>query len=99
VKFTLNAGRTAPQVGAVRPSIPQQSRNWQPNMEPDTLLQCGCTVPWPILALVGSGGKRVICSDHGRQHVTEKEVRRCNRLLKAALEESDQLTLEDIPPF
>lgn len=96
--FKLNAGRAAPKLGAAPPLSKPGNQTWTPNREPDTLLKCGCTIPWPVTAMIGTGGKQVVCSEHGVQSVTKKEITRCNRALKNHVS-SGQLTLDDIPPF
>jgi hypothetical protein len=92
--YRLTGGKAVPKLGAVLPPSEVGCQTWTPNQEPDTLLVCGCTIPWPIVALVGSGGKQVMCSDHGQQRVTGKEIARCKRGLANA-----RVTTQNDLPF
>jgi hypothetical protein len=97
--FRLDAGSLAPRMrrGEAVSSEPGD-QTWVPNREEDTILKCGCVLPWPVVALVGTGGKQVVCSDHGVQSVTGKEIQRCKALAKEyKTSEDESLTLDDFP--
>jgi len=116
-RFRLNAGRPAPSYRggpSARPAdrlddvaledIVPSGYVWRPNREPDTPLACGCSIPWPIVCLVGSasrtGAKQVQCDKHGWQHVAKKEIDRSERLVAATQNASlAQLMIDDPPPF
>jgi hypothetical protein len=69
-------------------------------MEEPTPLRCGCSIPWPTVILLGSGGK-VQCDLHGWQHVTKKEKTRAETLARKARKCSNTLypTMTEEPPF
>jgi hypothetical protein len=74
---------------------------WAPNAEPDTLLKCGCTVPWPIVTLIARG-RPIFCSEHGWQKgIPETEIQRTRRLFKKLLGEAYEgaKVFPDVPPF
>lgn len=72
---------------------------WQPNMEPDVLLTCGCTIPWPIVALLGSNGKQVNCDLHGWKGVSQSKITEMQRTLKRLLPGYKMQKLPDVPQF
>jgi hypothetical protein len=109
--FRLSAGRPATLWGGGS-SAPlaeetveiEKPKPWFPNREPDTLLKCGCWIPWPIVSLLGNqkDGKHgdVHCDIHGWQAVAEKEKARARKGMKQCRNTNpNQSTLPDIPPF
>lgn len=48
----------------------------------DTPLKCGCLIPWPIVSLLGTGGKIVKCDLHGWQPVTQRMVAEGKKMVK-----------------
>jgi hypothetical protein len=75
-------------------------RPWSPNMEKNTPLKCGCSIPWPVITLLGSGGK-VHCDLHGWQHVTNDTVTKAKQRARKEKKQClnpDQLAM-DPPPF
>jgi hypothetical protein len=101
VKFRLNAGRPAPVFRggpSVRAEGTPPRAYWAPNTETPVLLKCGCSIPWPVLTLVGSGGKVVLCEQHGQQEVTQKDVTDAKRKAKQ-WECTDDQSILDLPPY
>jgi hypothetical protein len=76
---------------------------WRPNMEPLTMLSCGCGIPWPIVTLIGSGSPRyVYCDTHGvfKAKLTRKQVDAASKKMKQALRETTgQNKFPEDPPF
>lgn len=115
-RFRLTAGKAAPVptgrgLSALFEDVPEKAvetepeavklaRRWQPNMEPDTIVKCGCRIPWPVVSLLGKqkDGNHgdVWCDLHGWQAVTEKEKARARKGMKQCQPSSPTL---DIPPF
>ena len=87
--------------GALLPPAPKVSQ-WSPNREPDTLLKCGCSIPWPIITLLGSGKgyvekRDVWCDLHGWQKVSDKDKADAKKRQRKALQRQE--TLPDEPTF
>lgn len=111
MKFNLNTGKPAAyqsgrlsahseeavEVKRVRPFIPAN--------EPDTILKCGCAIPWPVIQLIGSrsrtGAPQIQCDIHGWQHVADTEIKAAKKRGKDAQKcaTPNQSILPDTPPF
>jgi hypothetical protein len=106
--FRLNAGKSAPYLrsGLSAPTeeaaeVIKPIKPWYPSMEEPIPLHCGCSIPWPVITLLGSGGK-VQCDLHGWQPpITKKEIEKAKQRARKAKKchDPNQQILSDVPPF
>ena len=97
-RLTQKCPRVSAETGAEH-AITERLPAWFPNREKDTLLRCGCLIPWPIVQAFGQRiHGQVWCSQHGWQaKLTETDIKNARKV--ARKEAGGQTEFADIPPF
>jgi hypothetical protein len=74
---------------------------WAPNRLKCIKLPCGCSdIPWPIVHVFGENFVSLWCEVHGTVHLSKNWKENARKKAKEyAQKRSEQLELDDIPPF